>query len=259
MKSHLAPCVFAAALLVFTTTSRGEVREWTRASDGKKISAEFVALKDPGTVTIKTADGRTFDVPLASLAPEDGAYAKEAAAKIAGGAAPATTPSSEAKPAPSEGGTTVTLSQVHICCGDCVEAVSKIGQDEKNPVPAGVTITGDRSAKTIVVKAPSIKDAQGALRAVVAAGFYGVSDNPAVTIPDLKQDDFKADTMVVRDAHLCCNGCVRAFSKAVESIDGVESCEAKTGSTRVQISGKEFKPYEVMKALREAGFGGAFQ
>jgi len=122
-----------------------------------------------------------------------------------------------------------------------------------------VTLTGSRKDGTIVVKAPTGKDAQAALRAVLAAGFYGVSDVAAVSIPELKPDDFTTDTMVVRDPHLCCNGCVRAFTKAVESVEGVESCDAKGGSARVQITGKGFKPYEVMKALREAGFGGSFQ
>jgi copper chaperone CopZ len=260
MKRVLDPKIVAVVLLLLTCALRGEVREWTRATDGRKISAEFVAMKDANTVTIKMGNGQTFDVPLASLSPEDAAYAKEAAAKMTG--APATgasTASTGPKPAVPEGETTVTLSKVHICCGDCVDAVAKIGLDPKNPIPAGVTISADRGNEAIIVKATTGKDAQAALRAVVGAGFYGVSDHPAVLIPDLKPDDFTADTMVVRDTHLCCGGCVRAFSKAVESVEGVESCEAKNGATSVKVAGKGFKPYEVMKALREAGFGGSFQ
>lgn len=212
-------------------------------------------MKDANTVTIKMQNGQTFDVPLASLSTEDGAYAKEMASKKPGG----TSASTGAKPAVPEGETTVTLSKVHLCCGDCVDAVAKIGLSSENPIPAGVTITGDRSAKSIIVKAASGKDAQAALRAVVLAGFYGISDNPSVLIADLKQDDFKADTMVIRDPHLCCGGCVRAFAKAVKSVEGVEECEAKEGAKSVKVNGKEFKPMEVMKALREAGFGGSFQ
>ncbi len=260
MKPNLESIVLAGVLLLASDVLRAEVREWTRASDGKKISAEFVAMKDANTVTIKMINGGTFDVPLASLSPEDGAYAKEVAAKMAGGSPPsppaAAGTSAAALP---EGETTVTLKGVHLCCGDCVDAVAKIGSDETNPIPAGVVITGDRKEGAIVVKAPTGKDAQAALRAVVSAGFYGVSDHEAVKIADLRADDFTADTMVVRDAHLCCGGCVRAFNKAVESVEGVENSEAKTGSSRVQISGKGFKPYEVLKALREAGFGGSFQ
>jgi mercuric ion binding protein len=258
MHSKIRLFAFLATLALCSSALRGEVREWTRASDGKKISAVFVALKDEGTVTIKTPAGQTFDVPLASLSPEDGVYAKEAAAKMASSPSPSGSgaPASAAIP---EGETTVTLSGVHICCGACVTAVGEIGSDEKNPIPAGVLISADRSSGAIVVKAPTGKDAQAALRAVVAAGFYGASDHEAVKIADLKQDDFTADTMVIRDTHLCCGGCVRAFKKAVESVDGVKECDAKNGSSRVQVSGKGFKPYEVMLALREAGFGGSFQ
>jgi mercuric ion binding protein len=251
--------ILATLVLLSTSASRGEVREWTRAADGRKISAEFVAMKDANTVTIKARNGQTYDLPLASLSPEDGAYAKEAAAKMVGAPGAGATAPTGPKPALPEGETTVTLSKVHICCGDCVDAVAKIGLDPKNPIPAGVTITADRGNEAIVVKAPTGKDAQAALRAVVGAGFYGVSDHPAVLIPDLKPDDFTAETMVVRDTHLCCGGCVRAFTKAVESVEGVESCEAKSGATSAKVAGKGFKPYEVMKALREAGFGGSFQ
>ena len=111
----------------------------------------------------------------------------------------------------------------------------------------------------MTIKAPSGKAAQTALRAVLASGFYGVSDHETLKIAELKEDDFTTDTMVVRDSHLCCRGCVKAFTKAVEGVDGVEDVEAKEGATRVSVKGEGFKPYEVMKALREVGMGGSFQ
>lgn len=254
--------VLAGTVLLTTGQLRAEIREWTRASDGRKISAEFAGMKDESTVKIKMANGQVFEVPLTGLSPEDNAYVKEANAKMAGGgaAAPASAPAAGgANTTVPEGETTVTLSKVHICCGDCVDAVAKIGSSDTNPIPVGVTITADRKTESIIVKAPTGKDAQAALRAVQKAGFFGISDNPAVSIPDLKPDEFTTDTMVIRDPHLCCGGCVKAFTKAVESVDGVESCEAKVGSARVEVTGKGFKTYEVMKALREAGFSGTFQ
>ncbi len=63
MKRVFDAKVVAAALLLLTCASHGEVREWTRATDGRKITAEFVAMKDANTVTIKTQGGQTFDVP----------------------------------------------------------------------------------------------------------------------------------------------------------------------------------------------------
>lgn len=261
------------AILVLTTGCflasisglRAEVREWTRASDGKKISAEFAGMKDETTVKIKMANGQIFEVPMASLSPDDQVFLKNQKTAMAGGDKPGGGPAPEGTPkgggtaALPEGEVTVTLSKVHLCCGDCEDAVGKIGENDRYPIGPGVTFTADRKNESIVVKAPSGKDAQAALRAIVGAGFYGVSDNSAVAIAELKEDDFTSDTMVIRDTHLCCGGCVRAFKKAVESVDGVEGCEAKAGSARVEVAGKGFKPYEVMKALREAGFGGVFQ
>jgi copper chaperone CopZ len=226
---------FALASLFPAGTLLAEVREWTRASDGRKISAEFVGMKDESTVKIKMGNGQIFDLPLTGLSAEDAA------------------------PAVPEGETTVTISSVHLCCGDCVDAVAKIGTSDTNPIPVGVTLSADRKAGSIIVKAPTGKDAQAALRAVFKAGFYGISDNPAVGFAELKPDDFTTDTMVIRDPHLCCGGCVKAYTKAVESVDGVESCEAKVGSARAEVTGKGFKTYEVMKALRDAGFAGTFQ
>lgn len=256
------PASLAVALIaMFSCPSLdAQVRDWTRAADGKKISAEFAGMKDESTVKIKLGNGQIYEVPLSGLSPEDGAYIKEAVAKEGGAMKPAagsaaTTPA----PAMPEGAVTITLSGVHLCCKDCEEAVLKIPANEKAPIPAGVTLTPDRKEGTIVIAAPSGKDAQAALRGVIAAGLYGKSDNEAVKIADLKPDEFTASTMVLRDVHLCCGGCVKALAKAVESVDGVKSQDAKTGSTRVTVTGEDFKTYEVMQALREAGFGGSFQ
>lgn len=209
-------------------------------------------MKDDRTVKIKMSNGRIFEVPLDSLSEADVAHIKELSPKAA-----ATEPSKPA--ALPEGETTLTLSGVHLCCAACEDGVTEIGSDPKNPLPAGVTLTPDRKAGSILVKAPSGKDAQAALRSIVAAGFYGASDNDSLKIPDLKPDDFTAETMTVTNIHLCCGSCVKAFTKAVESVEGVKSCEAKSGDARAIVTGTSFKPYEVMQALRAAGFGGSFR
>lgn len=252
MKGPLAVILFAAASVVIFKPVLAEERDWTRAADGKKIRAEFVGMKDETTVKIKMSNGRTFEVPLTSLSEADATYIKELAPKMAA-AEPAK------PPALPEGETSLTLSGVHLCCAACEDGVTEIGNDPKNPLPAGVTLTPDRKAGSILIKAPSGKDAQAALRSIVAAGFYGSSDNDALKITDLKPDDFTAETMTVTNIHLCCGSCVKAFNKAVESVEGVKASEAKSGAERVVITGTSFKPYEVMQALRAAGFGGSFR
>lgn len=255
------PATFALSLIAIFSSSilHAQVRDWTRAADGKKISAEFAGMKDTGTVKIKLANGQIYEVPLSGLSPDDNAFVKAALAKEGGAMKPAAAAAAKPAPAVPEGAVTITLTGVHLCCGDCEDAVTKIPANEKAPIPAGVTITPNRKDESIVITAPSGKDAQAALRGVMAAGFYGKSDNEAVKIADLAPDEFTTKTMIIRDVHLCCGGCVKAFAKAVESVDGVKSQEAKTGATTVQVTGDDFKPYEVMQALREAGFGGSFQ
>jgi hypothetical protein len=194
--------VVVVARLFLNSGFCAELREWTHATDGRNIPADFLATKDANTVTIEMQNGRNFDVPLSSLSPGDGVYAKDAAAKMAGSSGSTGAPTGTKPPLP-EGETTVTLSKAPICCGECVDAVARIRLDEKNPIPAGVTILADLGEEVIIAKAPSGKDAQAAFRAEVAAGFYGVSDHSAVVIQDLKVDDFAADTMLVRDTHLC--------------------------------------------------------
>lgn len=255
-------CVIAdlvlLALLTVPPRLEAEVRQWTRASDGKTIPAEFAGMKDERTAKIKLANGQIYEVPLAGLSPDDHAYikAKENGAIPASGSAPSSrTPTAD----PPGGAVTITLSEVHLCCRDCEEAVTNVAENETTPVPAGVTLTPNRKEETIVISAPSGEAAQVALRSVLEAGFYGKSDNETVKIADLKPDDSTTDTMVVRNVHLCCGGCVKAFGRAVESVDGVKSHGAETGSTRVTVAGKDFKAYEVMQALREAGFGGSSQ
>lgn len=63
-------------------------RTWTN-TEGRTIEADFVALKGE-TVTLKAANGQSYEVPLASLSAADQSFAKEQAAAPA---APAETPS----------------------------------------------------------------------------------------------------------------------------------------------------------------------
>ncbi|NLT71929.1 MAG: hypothetical protein GXX91_14735 [Verrucomicrobiaceae bacterium] len=231
-----------------------EVRQWTRASDGKKIAAEFAGVKDEHTVKIKLANGQIYEVPLAGLSVEDNAFIREMVAKEGGATKPEGTPSTP------DGVVTITLSKVHICCRDCEEAIATLGANERTPLPAGVVLTPSRREETVVITAPSTGDARAALRSFQRAGFYGKSDNDEVKIEDLTPDDATADSMTVRSVPLCCDGCVRAFAKAVESVDGVRSHTAEgRRSSRITVEGKGFKPYEVMQALRDAGFGGGFE
>ena len=240
--------LFSASLVV-----RAELRDWTRASDGKKISAEFVGMKDESTVQIKMANGNQFDVPLSGLSDADREFIKGLNAgdkkdmtAVAG--------AESGKVAIPEGETTVTLSGVNLSCGECEEAIMGISEGGDGAAKYVV----DSKAGTVTITAPSGKEAKKAVDAVSKIGFYGVSDHPSIKIADLKGEEFLSDTMRVRGVQLFCRKCVKNFEKAVESVKGVDKVEAKIGATTIQVTGEGFDCNAVIKALREAGFSATF-
>lgn len=233
-----------------------EEREWTRAADGKKIRAEFVGLEEEGRIRIRMANGQVYDVPLASLSAADREFVQSTLASAEDMEEEA---GSGEKTEVPEGEVTVTLTGLAIFCRKCTDRIEGMVESEDFKIDPGVELSASRGGGTVTIEAPTGKAAQGAVRALQSAGYHGESDHPAIRMSELKEDDFTSDTMVVRDAAVICSGGVRAFEDAVESVDGVEEVDAKAGSTRIKVGGEGFKTYEVMKALREAGFGGRFQ
>ena len=266
MKKLLFPILLIGAVMALGLNHlRAEVREWTQAATGNKISAEFVKMKDEKTVTIRMTGGKTFDVAVASLSEADQEFIKSQMAGASESASTDAPKETAGKPGEiPEGEVTVTLSGVHMCCKGCVEAVEGIKENEdiKVVIDEEVEFSASRSDKTITIKAPSGKAAQGALKAVVAAGYYGESDHSALKIDEAKGkgSDFTTKTVQIRDVHLCCGSCVKAVKKAVESVDGVDDLEVKSGAKRFTVTSEEdFKPYDILMALRAAGFGGTWQ
>lgn len=254
MKNWLKFLLFGIFTVVTTVPALAEVREWTRAADGKKISAEFLGMAGDAAIKIKMANGNTFEVSLASLSPADNEYVAGLQKAMASGS------SGETKPAAvPEGEVTVTLSGVQMGCKKCEEAILGIPSNSDAKTDSSVVWAADRKEGTVTITAPTGKAAQQAVMAVYKIGFYGASDHESIKIPDLKEDEFTTDTMVVRGVSLICSSRVKDFSKAIKDVDGVDDDEAKTGSDRVKVTGEGFRTYDVMMALRAAGFGGTFQ
>lgn len=242
--------------ILATGIARAEVREWTRSADGRKITAEYVGMKDEDTVRIKMSNG-TFEVPVSSLSEGDREYIKaQQAAEEEGmkeegeGAVDATIP---------EGKVKVTLSGVHICCSDCEDKIDSLtGGKSMKPYPK-VEFEADRKDKTVEIDAPSGKAAMYALEVLFKAGFCGVSDHPVLTVPPLEERDFETSVASLRDLHICCNTCLSDLEEAVKTVEGVEEIKGEVGDTSVMVKGSKFKPTDVVKAAREAGFGTSFR
>jgi len=250
------------ALVSVIPAAHAEVRTWTQAETGRTIEAEFVGLKDEGTVTIRRAGGGTFDVPLASLSKEDNDFVK---AQVSGGdegekKAEAGGESGEGgEMALPEGEVTVTLTGVHLCCSDCEKAAEGILGYKRVYIDPETEIDVSRSKGTIELTAPGGEAMMKALEAVLGSGFYGESDHPVLKIPEPKKPGITTPIMTVRDMHLCCSGCVDALEEALATVEGYEEHTAEPGMPRFLVKGENLDPYEVMMALRSKGLGGFMQ
>jgi len=146
---------------------------------------------------------------------------------------------------------TVKLSKVHMCCDKCVngaaKAVSKVD---------GVTITSDKTARTIVLTASDTTTLQKAVDALVKAGFFGESSDASIKVStDTGAKGEKVSTLKVEGVHLCCPSCVKAVDKAVKSVPGVTGDTAAKGVEVFEVTG-DFKDTDVLEALKKAGLLG---
>jgi len=142
----------------------------------------------------------------------------------------------------------VTLSNVHLCCGHCVSDAN----DAVKPV-TGATAAADKTAHTITITAASEATAQKAVDALVAAGFYGQPSDANIKIAATTVAEGNVHSLKLSGAHLCCNKCVAMVNKAVAQVHGVAGTTASKDSDSFEITG-DFNASEVVKALNTAGF-----
>jgi copper chaperone CopZ len=146
---------------------------------------------------------------------------------------------------------TVKLSGVHLCCKSCVKGVDKaVG------TVSGVTAASDTDGGTVTLTAADAASAQKAVDALVAAGYYGKSEDSAIKVNAATgAKDAKVSTLTVNDVHLCCPKCVKAVNAALADVKGVASNNAEKGAKSFEIKG-DFSPVDVFNALQKAGLTG---
>jgi periplasmic mercuric ion binding protein len=145
----------------------------------------------------------------------------------------------------------VQLNDVHLCCGSCVRGV-----DKAVATIDGATAVADKEAGTVVLTAADKPTLQKAVNALVAAGYFGVSNDPAIKVdagPAVEAAAVKS--LNVSGVHLCCKTCVTAVNRALKKVPGVEGTTAVKGAPSFEVTG-EFSPKAVIEALHEEGLSG---
>ena len=145
----------------------------------------------------------------------------------------------------------VKLTDVHLCCQSCVKGVAKAVSDV-----SGVTATASTDDDTVSLTGPDTATVQKAVNALTAAGYYGKSSDPAITVnSDTGAKDQKVQSMKVDDVHLCCGKCVKAVNQVLSSVPGVTGNTAAKGAKSFTVSG-DFNEKDAMNALQKAGLTG---
>ena len=147
--------------------------------------------------------------------------------------------------------TTAKITEVHLCCKNCVTGVEKaVGM-----VP-GAKAEADMDAGTVTLSGPDSATVQKAANALVKAGYYGKSSDPAIKV-EVKNGakGEKVQSLKIEGVHLCCPKCVKAVDKAVKAVPGVKEQNATKGAKSFEVTG-DFKDSDVLEALEKEGLAG---
>jgi copper chaperone CopZ len=144
--------------------------------------------------------------------------------------------------------TKVVMTKTHVCCPRCETVVGEVLKK------AGVTGSASKQEKSITFTAADDAAAQKVIDELAAAGFHGVIDSKTLSVKD--DSGAKAGnvtTLKLKGLHNCCGQCNTAIKKAIKSVAGTESDDAKANSMTVTVKG-DFDAKALVKSLSDAGF-----
>ncbi len=143
----------------------------------------------------------------------------------------------------------VQLKGVHLCCGGCVNAVTRAVES----VP-GVACECDMAHGTVTLTARDDAAAQKALDAIAAAGLHGETGDAHLAMrTECDVPAGKAQSVTVSGIHNCCQPCYEAIEGAIGTVEGVTSDTAQPGATTFEVAGN-FDAAALVRALNAAGF-----
>lgn len=146
---------------------------------------------------------------------------------------------------------TAKITGVHLCCQGCVT-----GAEKAVATVEGATASVDQDAGTVSLTGPDTATVQKAADALVAAGYFGKSDDASIKVTaDTGAKGEKVQTLKLEGVHLCCGKCVSAVDKALKSVSGVKEHTAAKKVKSFEVTG-DFNDKDVVEALQNAGLSG---
>jgi copper chaperone CopZ len=146
---------------------------------------------------------------------------------------------------------TVTISDVHLCCPSCVKGVATAEAGI-----TGITAKADQDEDTVVLTGPDKATVQKGADALVAAGYFGKSSDPAITVTAVTgAKNQTVQSIKIEGLHLCCGKCVKAVNEVLAKVPGVTGNTAATKAKSFEVTGN-FNDKDVFDALQKAGLTG---
>jgi copper chaperone CopZ len=146
---------------------------------------------------------------------------------------------------------TAKLTGVHLCCPSCVKGVNKAVEGV-----TGVSATASEEQGIVTLTGPDTASVQKAADALVAAGYYGKSSDPAIKLHgETGAKGKNVKSLEVENVHLCCGKCVKAVTNALSEVKGVTGNTATKGAKSFTVTG-DFNDKEVFTALQKNGLTG---
>ncbi|GEP42014.1 cation transporter [Brevifollis gellanilyticus] len=147
--------------------------------------------------------------------------------------------------------TVVTLSGVHNCCKGCTNGIIKAAAGVKD-----TTVTAE--GKTVTITSKSKANAKKAVEAIVAAGYYGTSDEEKASTTASSAAPKKLTEATVSSVHLCCQKCANAMIEAVKTVPGITENTVASKASSFTVKG-DFTEAELTAALNKAGFAASIK
>jgi copper chaperone CopZ len=148
----------------------------------------------------------------------------------------------------------VELKGTHLCCPKCVTTVKEV----LAKVDGVSDVAGDQKTGTVTFTAKDDKVAGAGIKALVDNGFFGTATldgkETKIETPEVKKGT-KADSVEVKEVHVCCGRCKMGVSKALPDLKISYEGDDPLMKT-VKVEGKDLDKAVILEALRKAGFNG---
>ena len=148
---------------------------------------------------------------------------------------------------------TVTVTEMHVCCGGCIKAVQKAIASVPGVEGKVEQESGEEGEGMATLTAANYGLIQTAIDEIAKAGFHGDLDNDKVKFAAIKAPEGNVKSLEIANIHNCCHGCSSKISEALEGVKGVTTTKIEPKKSSFTVEG-DFSAKEVVEKLEEAGF-----